>query len=266
MNTVIKTQNLGKQYLIKHKSDAVYSYKTLKEELTSFAKKVVGIKTRITFVKKEKFWALKDLNFEIEQGEKVAVIGRNGTGKSTLLKLLSRITEPTEGRAYIKGKVASLLEVGTGFHPELTGRENIFLNASILGMKKNCIKKRFDEIVDFAGIEKFLDTPVKRYSSGMYVRLGFSVMAHLDIDILLVDEVLAVGDSAFQKKCLAKMQETAKTGRTVVFISHNTTAVQELCNRAILLDGGQIKAQGRVDEVINIYYKSLGQSPPEKNA
>jgi lipopolysaccharide transport system ATP-binding protein len=198
-------------------------------------------------------WALKDVSFEVKRGEVVGIIGRNGAGKSTLLKILSRITEPTEGYADITGRVASLLEVGTGFHPELTGRENIYLNGSILGMKRAEINKRFDEIVAFAEIEKFIDTPVKRYSSGMYVRLAFAVAAHLETEILLVDEVLAVGDAAFQKKCLGKMGDVAKRGRTVLFVSHNLAAVNNLCRATILLDGGCVKQFDESSRVIGYY-------------
>jgi lipopolysaccharide transport system ATP-binding protein len=198
-------------------------------------------------------WALKDVSFEIRQGEVVGIIGRNGAGKTTLLKILSRITRPTEGYAEIHGRVGSLLEVGTGFHPELTGRENIYLNGAILGMKKAEIDRKFDEIVAFAEIEKFLDTPVKRYSSGMYVRLAFAVAAHLDPEILLVDEVLAVGDAAFQKKCLGKMGEVAGEGRTVLFVSHNMAAIQGLCSRGILLDSGQVVFEGDVSKAVYEY-------------
>ncbi len=199
------------------------------------------------------FWALKNVSFEIKQGEVVGVIGRNGAGKSTLLKILSRITEQTEGRVQITGRVASLLEVGTGFHPELTGRENIFLNGSILGMSRQEIREKFDEIVAFAEVEKFLDTPVKRYSSGMYVRLAFAVAAHLEPEILIVDEVLAVGDAQFQKKCLGKMQEVAKGGRTVLFVSHNMGTVTSLCTRAIWMASGKVHRTGPVRELVNDY-------------
>jgi lipopolysaccharide transport system ATP-binding protein len=203
---------------------------------------------------REDFWALKDVCFEIKQGEVVGVIGRNGAGKSTLLKILSRITEPTTGRIEIDGRAASLLEVGTGFHPELTGRENIYLNGAILGMKRVEIKRKFEEIVSFAEIEKFLDTPVKRYSSGMYVRLAFAVAAHLEPEILIVDEVLAVGDVEFQRKCLGKMQDVAtKEGRTVLFVSHNLSAVQTLCGSAILLDHGCLQATAAASEVVRLY-------------
>lgn len=201
------------------------------------------------------FWALKDINFEIEQGEAVAIIGRNGAGKSTLLKILSRITYPSSGRATINGHVASLLEVGTGFHAELTGRENIYMNGSILGMKRAYIKKKFDEIVDFSGIEKFIDTPVKRYSSGMYVRLAFAVAAHLEPEILIVDEVLAVGDTEFQKKCIGKMEDVGRDGRTILFVSHNMEAVIRLCTKGILLRSGQIHKIGTSRDVVNEYFR-----------
>jgi lipopolysaccharide transport system ATP-binding protein len=208
---------------------------------------------------REDFWALKDVSFEVKRGGRVGVIGRNGAGKSTLLKILSRITEPSTGRVSIKGRVSSLLEVGTGFHPELTGRENIFLNGAILGMSKAEIKKNFDAIVDFAGVEKFLDTPVKHYSSGMYVRLAFSVAAHLDTEILLVDEVLAVGDAEFQKKCMGKMDEVShKDGRTILFVSHNMGAVQQLCNRVVCLNGGMILADSQ--DVSGGIKKYLGET------
>lgn len=198
-------------------------------------------------------WALKDVSFEVNEGEVVGVIGRNGAGKSTLLKILSRITEPTHGEARIHGRVSSLLEVGTGFHPELTGRENVYMNATILGMTKREIDRRFDAIVDFSGVEKFLDTPVKRYSSGMQVRLAFAVAAHLDPEILIVDEVLAVGDAEFQKKCLGKMQDVAGSGRTVLFVSHNMAAVRALCSRGILLEGGRLTFDDEAGEVVNHY-------------
>lgn len=201
----------------------------------------------------EDFWALRDVSFEVKRGEVVGIIGRNGAGKSTLLKILSRITEPTEGRVELDGRVASLLEVGTGFHPELTGRENIFLNGAILGMTRAEIRRKFDEIVAFAEVEKFLDTPVKRYSSGMYVRLAFSVAAHLEPEILVVDEVLAVGDAEFQKKCLGKMHEVSKGGRTVLFVSHNMSAVRKLCTRGLLLRGGSVVLDGYIADIIQHY-------------
>ncbi len=202
-------------------------------------------------------WALKDVSFEVKQGEVLGIIGSNGAGKSTLLKILSRITKPTEGNAWINGRVGSLLEVGTGFHPELTGRENIYLNAAILGMRKVQIARKFDEIVDFAEIEKFMDTPVKRYSSGMYVRLAFAVAAHLEPEILLVDEVLAVGDATFQKKCLGKMRDVAKEGRTVLFVSHNMVAIKRLCRRAILLDEGQVSLDSTADAAVSSYLAEI---------
>lgn len=204
----------------------------------------------------EEFWALRELDFQVREGEVLGIIGRNGAGKSSLLKVLSRITEPTQGRVRLRGRVASLLEVGTGFHPELTGRENIFLNGAILGMTRSEIRRKFDEIVDFAGVEAFLDTPVKRYSSGMYVRLAFAVAAHLQSEILVVDEVLAVGDAAFQKKCLDSMGSVAKSGRTVLFVSHLMPAVQSLCTRAILLERGAIVSEGKTSEVVSDYLSS----------
>ena len=238
---IIKVENLGKCYRISHQGER-QRYVALRDVLAS---KVKGLfqnrKPEIGNRKSvENFWALKDVSFEVKQGEVVGIIGRNGAGKSTLLKILSRITEPTQGRVHIKGRVASLLEVGTGFHPELTGRENIFLNGAILGMHRAEIKMKFDEIVAFAEVEKFLDTPVKRYSSGMYVRLAFAVAAHLEPEILIVDEVLAVGDAGFQKKCLGKMKDVAGHGRTVLFVSHNMNAVESFCRRIVHLDKGQV--------------------------
>ena len=223
-DTVIRVENLSKKYILgKQKQERYTALRdVLVDEAKSFGRQVLnpfGKKPPLPAI--EEFWALKDVSFEIRQGDRIGIIGRNGAGKSTLLKILSRITEPTTGRVSIKGRVSSLLEVGTGFHPELTGRENIYLNGSILGMGKVEIKKKFDEIVAFAEIEKFLDTPVKRYSSGMYVRLAFAVAAHLEPEILIVDEVLAVGDAQFQKKCLGKMEEVGREGRTVLFVSHN---------------------------------------------
>lgn len=204
------------------------------------------------------FWALQDVTFDVEPGDRLGVVGRNGAGKSTLLKLLSRITVPTRGRIHIRGRTASLLEVGTGFHAELTGRENVFLNGAILGMSRAEIKKKFDEIVAFAGVERFLDTPVKRYSSGMYVRLAFAVGAHLDPDILIIDEVLAVGDTEFQKKCLGKMETVSREGRTILFVSHNLGAVQSLCNKGVLLDHGTLKYAGTAKDTINQYLQLTG--------
>lgn len=247
MSIVIKAENIGKKYLISHQNEKK-TYNTLRETIYDF----FSAKNR-SRINKEDFWALKEINFEVNQGDKIGIIGRNGAGKSTLLKILSRITEPTTGKVGIKGRVASLLEVGTGFHPELTGRENIFLNGSILGMSHQEIKRKFDEIVDFAGVENFLDTPVKRYSSGMYVRLAFSVASHLESEILIIDEVLAVGDSVFQKKCIDKMLEISNTGRTILFVSHNFSAIKSLCSTAFLLDKGKLNFSGKVQEVIDKY-------------
>lgn len=246
MSVIIKVEDLGKKYIISHRNQK--GYKTFREQIVnsisnvfSQTKKILTGQVIAAGNSVEEFWALKDINFEINKGDRIGIIGRNGAGKSTLLKILSRITEPTTGRISIKGRVASLLEVGTGFHPELTGRENIFLNGAILGMSQKEIKKKFDEIVDFSGVEKFIDTPVKRYSSGMYVRLAFSVAAHLEPEILVVDEVLAVGDADFQKKCLGKMDSVSKQeGRTVLFVSHNMAAIQNLCNLSMVLSNGKI--------------------------
>lgn len=248
MSSVIHVENLSKKYIIGHQKQERYT--NLRDILTDGAKRFTDKLLYPFAVPKddpthEEFWALKDVSFEIQQGDRVGIIGRNGAGKSTLLKILSRITEPTAGKISIKGRVASLLEVGTGFHPELTGRENIFLNGAILGMSKVEIKKKFDEIVVFAEVERFLDTAVKRYSSGMYVRLAFAVAAHLEPEILIVDEVLAVGDALFQKKCLGKMEEVGKEGRTILFVSHNMSAIEQLCSSAICLDGGQIKINNK---------------------
>ena len=248
----IKVENLSKMYRIGEKQERYY---TFRDTLTNIALAPFRRLRRIGKPPKpeEIIWALKDVSFEVKRGEVVGIIGRNGAGKTTLLKILTRITDPTEGNAEIHGRVGSLLEVGTGFHPELTGRENIYLNGAILGMKKAEIERKFDEIVDFAEIEKFMDTPVKRYSSGMYVRLAFAVAAHLEPEILLVDEVLSVGDAAFQKKCLGKMGDVAKEGRTVLFVSHNMGAIRSLCGRAIWLDNGQIVKMGATDEVVRDY-------------
>lgn len=259
MEPIIKVENLGKSYLIGHQRE---SYTALRDVLTNKAKQTVSNAKKfftggqlIAGNEMEEFWALKDINFEVNQGDRVGIIGRNGAGKSTLLKVLSRITEPTTGRIRLKGRVASLLEVGTGFHPELSGRENIYLNGAILGMGRAEVRKKFDEIVDFAGVEKFLDTPVKRYSSGMYVRLAFAVAAHLEPEILIIDEVLAVGDAEFQKKCLGKMEDVSKNeGRTVLFVSHNMGAIESLCNKGILLNGGKlIKNDNSLSNLIQFY-------------
>lgn len=256
---IIEIKNLGKKYNISHYQGG---YIALRDVLTNTIKsplKFLKSKTKQIIGKetKEEFWALKNINFAVEKGEAIGIIGSNGAGKSTLLKILTGITPPTTGEARLKGSVASLLEVGTGFHPELTGRENIFLNGAILGMSQKEIAKKFDAIVEFSGVAKFLDTPVKRYSSGMYVRLAFSVAAHMDPDILLVDEVLAVGDADFQKKCLGKMDEVTKAaGRTILFVSHNMTAIQSLCQKAILLENGQIKKIGGSSEVVAEYMRN----------
>src|SRR5262245_62018590 len=228
----VRVEHLSKQYVIAHEPRGGETFRdALTRALATPFRRLAGAPPETT----EKFWALTDVSFEVAKGEVVGIIGRNGAGKSTLLKILSRITEPTKGRIELRGRVASLLEVGTGFHPELTGRENIFLNGSILGMTRLDIDKKFDEIVDFAGTEKFLDTAIKYYSSGMYVRLAFAVAAHLDPEILIVDEVLAVGDAAFQKKCFSKMDESRRQGRTVLMVSHNAAAIRRLCERAIVL-------------------------------
>lgn len=261
MSTVIKVENLTKKYLINHQKTTRYT--ALRDVMAESAKKW-GKRLAHPFAARnwqgsgvEEFLAINNLSFEIKQGERVGIIGRNGAGKSTLLKVLSRITEPTSGRVFLKGRVASLLEVGTGFHPELTGRENIFLNGAILGMSKAEIKKKFDEIVDFAEVEKFLDTPVKRYSSGMYVRLAFAVASHLDSEILIVDEVLAVGDVQFQKKCLGKMGEVTSDGRTVLLVSHNMPTIMSLSTDCILLEEGKLVKQALPSEVISKYQNSF---------
>ncbi len=257
---VIKIENLGKKYIIGHQRHE--RYLTLRDSL---AHTMRGIGQRIRHpllpnreeIDLEEFWALKNINFEVKQGERIGIIGPNGAGKTTLLKILSRITDPSEGRIRIGGRVASLLEVGTGFHPELTGRENIFLNGAVLGMHSSEIKRKFDEIVAFAEMEQFLDTPVKRYSSGMYVRLAFAVAAHLEPEILLVDEVLAVGDISFQRRCLGKMNDVAREGRTVVFVSHNMAAIQKLCSRVILLERGNIIMDDSPEGAVNMYLKNI---------
>jgi lipopolysaccharide transport system ATP-binding protein len=254
---VIRVDNLGKRYHL-GKSHGRMSYRTLRESLAELVKAPFRNRQQ---TRTREFWALNDVSFEVQPGEVVGIIGRNGAGKSTLLKILSRITKPTRGRVEINGRVGSLLEVGTGFHPELTGRENIYLNGSILGMSSREIDGKFDEIVAFAEVEQFLDTPVKRYSSGMYVRLAFAVAAHLEPEILVVDEVLAVGDVQFQKKCLGKMSDVGKAGRTVLFVSHNMAALQHLCQKAIIMEKGSIIARGEVDEMIKEYlYRQSTQS------
>lgn len=263
MPVAISVENLSKKYLISYQKKERY---TALRDVVAGSIKALGRNLLRPFSgdgsvvendpNMEEFWALKNLNFEIQEGDRVGIIGRNGAGKSTLLKILSRITEPTTGQIKIKGRVASLLEVGTGFHPELTGRENIYLNGAILGMAKQEITRKFEEIVEFAGVAKFLDTPVKRYSSGMYLRLAFSVAAHLEPEILLVDEVLAVGDAEFQRRCIGKMESVAREGRTVVFVSHNLNAIEQVCNTGICLELGQVKRASRdVGEFVRDYLR-----------
>lgn len=258
-NTVIKVENLSKQYRL-----GLVGASTFKEDASRWWAKMrgkedpflaLGVENDRTSTSDSKFvWSLKDINFEVQQGDVLGIIGRNGAGKSTLLKILSKITSPTTGTVKAKGRIASLLEVGTGFHPELTGRENIFLNGAILGMRKHEITSKLDEIIAFAGIERYIDTPVKRYSSGMYVRLAFAVAAHLENEILIIDEVLAVGDAEFQKKCLGKMGEISKgEGRTVLFVSHNLLAVKSLCNKGLLLNNGKLNSYGEIDYIIQNY-------------
>jgi len=250
---IIKVEHLEKRYRIRHDPEG-RDYVLLRDVLAERWKNLFRPRTRAAA---ETFFALRDVSFEINRGEVVAIIGRNGAGKSTLLKLLSRITAPSAGRIRIRGQISSLLEVGTGFHPELTGRENIYLNGTILGMTKKEIDRKLDAIIDFAGIEKFIDTPVKRFSSGMQVRLAFSVAAHLEPEILVIDEVLAVGDAAFQKKCLGKMQDVATAGRTVLFVSHDLAAVEKLCSRSILLEEGSCVADGPTSQIITQYLSGL---------
>jgi lipopolysaccharide transport system ATP-binding protein len=265
MATIISVENLGKKYIIGHQQRQPYLtlrdtiVQTFKETgrrllypfLSSSNQPLIGLAST------EEFWALREASFDVNEGERVGIVGRNGAGKSTLLKLVSRITEPTMGRIHLKGRLASLLEVGTGFHPELSGRENIYLNGAILGMSKSEMERKFDAIVDFAEVDRFLDTPVKRYSSGMYVRLAFAVAAHIEPEILIVDEVLAVGDGAFQKKCLRKMEEVSGSGRTILFVSHNLQAIRALCPRAILLDKGRMVSDAPTEETLEHYIRKL---------
>ena len=261
MNTIIKVDNISKKYLIGHQQTKgdLSLRETIAQNAESLTNRLLhpfkasSGQPLVDFSNTEEFWALKGVSFDVRQGDRVGIIGRNGAGKSTLLKILSRITEPTTGQITIDGRVSSLLEVGTGFHPELTGRENIFLNGAVLGMPKTEIKSKFDEIVSFAEVEKFIDTPVKRYSSGMYVRLAFAVAAHLEPEILIVDEVLAVGDSVFQKKCIDKMLEVSGQGRTILFVSHNLSAIKALCTEAILLNMGELVFSGSVEDTIETY-------------
>jgi lipopolysaccharide transport system ATP-binding protein len=258
MSVAISVKNLSKQYRLGYVNNKAFI-----EDTKKLFAKIAGKKNPYLFegvendrtIKSESnyVWSLKDINFEVNKGDVIGIIGRNGAGKSTLLKILSKVTSPTQGEIKIKGRVASLLEVGTGFHPELTGKENIFLNGAILGMKKSEIKNKLDEIIQFAGIEKYVDTPVKRYSSGMYVRLAFAVAAHLENEILIIDEVLAVGDTEFQEKCLGKMKDVSQSGRTVVFVSHIMSSVKDLCNNGILLENGTLKSIGNINDVINDY-------------
>lgn len=260
-NLAIRVEGLGKRYFISNERQA--AYQTLGETISSTllaparrVKRLVRGGHNALLNREQEMWALQDVSFDIDHGEVVGIIGRNGAGKSTLLKILSRITEPTLGWADIYGRIGALLEVGTGFHPELSGRENIYLNGSILGMRRHEIDRKLDEIIDFSGVEKFIDTPVKHYSSGMGLRLGFAVAAHLDPEIMVVDEVLAVGDAEFQKKCIGKMQTVAEEGRTVLFVSHNMSAINQLCPRCILLRDGHVVMDGATDEVIGEYLKS----------
>jgi lipopolysaccharide transport system ATP-binding protein len=257
---IISVRGLGKKYSL----GAAPRHDTLRDRIADAAGRLFRRSKKPAPASTTEFWALNDVSFDIQPGEVVGIIGRNGAGKSTLLKLLSQITEPTTGEIRLRGRVASLLEVGTGFHPELTGRENVYLNGAILGMSQAEIRSKFDEIVDFAGIEKFLDTPVKRYSSGMYVRLAFAVAAHLEPEILIVDEVLAVGDSAFQRKCLGKMQAVSERGRTVLFVSHNMAAVTRLCQRAILMQDGKVAMEGPHQKVVPAYLQGGFSTMAEK--
>lgn len=261
MNPIITVSNLGKCYKLRHEAPR---YRSLREEISSLfhglLRKPFSNSSRPDSPAIEDFWALKNVNFEVYPGDRLGIIGRNGAGKSTLLKILSRITEPTEGRVVISGRVSSLLEVGTGFHPELSGRENIFLNGAILGMKADEIRRKFDQIVEFAEVERFLDTPVKRYSSGMYVRLAFAVAAYLEPDVLVVDEVLAVGDAQFQQKCLGRMEELSLSGRTILFVTHNMDAMLALCNRGLVLNKGGVVFDGQPIEARQHYLTNVTSS------
>ena len=274
MSSVIQVENLSKQYRL-----GQISARTIREDLGRFWARVRGQEdptlkigqtntlnnnSEVRSEKSEYVWALKDINFSVQQGEVLGIIGKNGAGKSTILKILSKVTSPTTGTVTIYGRIASLLEVGTGFHPELSGRENVFLNGAILGMSKSEIRSKFDEIVDFSGVENYIDTPVKRYSSGMYVRLAFAVAAHLEPEILIVDEVLAVGDAEFQKKCLGKMKDVSGQGRTVLFVSHNMTAIKSLCKNAVLLKQGKMQEMGNASEIVDRYLKLNSESITRK--
>jgi len=263
-DVALSIQNLSKSFRIAHQRGGLGGYKTLHDELMILPRRLIDRLKRQRRSTSETFWALKDISFDVKAGEALGIIGSNGAGKSTLLKILNRITEPTRGAVDIYGRVGALLEVGTGFHPELTGRENIFLNGAILGMSRAEIRRKFDEIVAFAEVEQFLDTPVKRYSSGMYVRLAFAVAAHLDPEILLIDEVLAVGDAEFQKKCLEKMENVvAKEGRTVIFVSHDMDAICHLCSRCILLRQGEVAKMGNAADVVGAYLGGERDQSPE---
>ena len=267
MDVALRVRGLGKRYRI---GQSQASYRTAGEALTKALRRPFrgfgGLQSAMAVGRsvRPSVWALRDLTFDVRRGEVVGIIGRNGAGKSTLLKILSRITEPSAGFADIAGRVGSLLEVGTGFHAELTGRENVYLNGAILGMQRSEIARRFDEIVDFAEVERFIDTPVKHYSSGMYLRLAFAVAAHLEPDILIIDEVLAVGDAAFQRKCLSKMEDVGRSGRTVLFVSHQMAAVQALCDRGILLEQGAVRADGPIGETVTIYLRTLEQRATQR--
>jgi len=262
-DAAVTVEHIGKRYRIGTTTGGGrYSYRSLREDITGG---LTSLGRRRGKVDGRTIWALRDVSFQIEQGERVGIIGRNGAGKSTLLKLLSRITLPTEGHGQIRGRVGSLLEVGTGFHPELTGRDNVFLAGAILGMHRSEIQHKLDEIIEFAGIGRFLDTPVKRYSSGMYLRLGFSVAAHMEPDVLIIDEILAVGDAEFQAKCLGRMEDTGTSGRTVVFVSHSMPSILRLCDRVILLDGGRLVADGSAREVVRTYLASGLGSAAERH-
>ena len=251
----IEVNGISKRYTI-----GAENHWTLVDTLGAWSHKLLRKRIRDQIAPRSEFWALNDVSFDVAEGETVGIIGRNGAGKSTLLKILSRITYPTKGEIRYRGRIGSLLEVGTGFHPQLSGRDNIFLSGAVLGMRQREIARKFDEIVDFSGVERFIDTPVKRYSSGMYLRLAFAVAAHLETDILLLDEVLAVGDAAFQKKCLGRMSDIAAQGRTILFVSHNLSAVRALCQRAILIADGQVKERGDVDRVLSRYYSDYSDA------
>jgi lipopolysaccharide transport system ATP-binding protein len=265
--TVLTIQNLAKRYRVQTSASTrrnLFGYRTLREDLMDWMQiPLRWLRNSVAAPAEKDFWALQDVSFSVNRGEVVGVIGHNGAGKSTLLKILSRITKPTRGTVHLRGRVGSLLEVGTGFHAELSGRENIFLNGAILGMRRHEILKKFDQIVEFAEIEQFLDTAVKRYSSGMYVRLAFAVAAHLEPEILIVDEVLAVGDLAFQRKCMGRMREVGRSGSTILFVSHNMSAIESLCTRAILLDHGKVALDGSVHQLVQEYHRRVLSAPGE---